>query len=469
MAEEPSISASPVMGGIIDLRRLERESYRLLGAGFLFAAYVLLLPAVFWHPNPLRIYRTADQPYRHIRVDIIEIPSSGDVPGEGEPAFSIPAIPESRLPAFKRPRIDMGRLFSRLNMLHDGYRAEEEKEARALAEQLTRELVLRGRPEDPSFPPLSSGKGENAPQHGNIMNLAEEGLNLSDIDDLGIYGGFVIQDLNDRRKVKGFAYIPETVRGFPISFSALKKAIPGLIEAMNPFIDIELKLAPAISLDSPVIFRYPVVYISAAGDQVFELGDLQTRRFGEYLRRGGFAILDNGQPWGGFTTIDASFIRLILKALGNDARLDPIPMDHDLFHCCFDIAHPLPTGIAKRAKPVRKNLYETFKRLQAGNAYADLAVNPTELPPNLWGNLNRDPAVQEMRARMEAAPDCLWGVWIGDRLAAVIIDKGYGHNWQEGLSGRQDNSTRASMELGVNLIVYALTQKGGISARYVGR
>ncbi|MHB9030831.1 MAG: DUF4159 domain-containing protein [Candidatus Latescibacterota bacterium] len=269
--------------------------------------------------------------------------------------------------------------------------------------------------------------------------------------------------------MKGFAYVPSLVRGIPAGFSALGDAIPGFIKAMNPFIDIELKLAPPVSLASKSMLRYPVVYISAAADSVFELKETEIRQFGEYLRKGGFAILDNGYPWGGFTPIDGSFIHLIRQALGSDARFDPIPPDHDLFHCYFDIAHPLPSGAESRAKPVRKNLYETFKRLQADSVFVDLAVNPTDLPPNFWGNMDRDPAVQDMRGRMKAAPDRLWGIWLGDRLAAVLIDKGYGHIWQEGIPGYKDPSNRAAMEFGVNLMVYALTQKGGISVQYVGR
>jgi hypothetical protein len=99
----------------------------------------------------------------------------------------------------------------------------------------------------------------------------------------------------------------------------------------------------------------------------------------------------------------------------------------------------------------------------------ELVPHATSLPANLRGNLDRDAAVQEMRERMVDNPDCLWGVWLGDRLAAVFIDKGYGHIWQEGLPGYKDASSRKTMELGVNMMVFALTQKGGISAQYVGR
>jgi hypothetical protein len=58
-------------------------------------------------------------------------------------------------------------------------------------------------------------------------------------------------------------------------------------------------------------------------------------------------------------------------------------------------------------------------------------------------------------------------VWLGERLAAVYIDKGYGHRWRDGFYTYQYRGNEPAMKLGVNLVVFALTQKGGTAKLYV--
>jgi hypothetical protein len=57
--------------------------------------------------------------------------------------------------------------------------------------------------------------------------------------------------------------------------------------------------------------------------------------------------------------------------------------------------------------------------------------------------------------------ESLEGVWIGDRLAAVYSEKGYGVSWSNPKSGG------AFQNMGVNLVVFALTQAGGLTVRLV--
>lgn len=54
----------------------------------------------------------------------------------------------------------------------------------------------------------------------------------------------------------------------------------------------------------------------------------------------------------------------------------------------------------------------------------------------------------------------LEGIWLNGRLAAVYCDKGYAQKWSE--IGQKTNND-PQLRIGVNFVVYALTQAGGIA------
>ncbi|MCE5251874.1 hypothetical protein LLG96_16830, partial [bacterium] len=53
----------------------------------------------------------------------------------------------------------------------------------------------------------------------------------------------------------------------------------------------------------------------------------------------------------------------------------------------------------------------------------------------------------------------LEGVWLGERLVAIYSDKGYAIKWKD-LSNNEPQ-----LKMGVNMVVFALTQVGGISVQ----
>ena len=53
----------------------------------------------------------------------------------------------------------------------------------------------------------------------------------------------------------------------------------------------------------------------------------------------------------------------------------------------------------------------------------------------------------------------LEGIWLNGRLAAVYCDKGYAQKW----SNMSNNAPQ--LRMGVNFVVYALTQAGGIARK----
>jgi len=101
---------------------------------------------------------------------------------------------------------------------------------------------------------------------------------------------------------------------------------------------------------------------------------------------------------------------MLTDALGSDAVLRPIPNDHPLYHCFFDFNGP-PTG---------KTGESAAKRFM-GKRYLE-------------------------------------GIWIGDRLAAIYSDYGYGYRWIT------PEESGPQVKFGVNIAVYVLLQENGMMA-----
>ena len=51
----------------------------------------------------------------------------------------------------------------------------------------------------------------------------------------------------------------------------------------------------------------------------------------------------------------------------------------------------------------------------------------------------------------------LEGIWIDDRLVAIYSDKGYARKWED------TSNNEPQLKMGVNMVVYALTQQGSIA------
>ena len=106
--------------------------------------------------------------------------------------------------------------------------------------------------------------------------------------------------------------------------------------------------------------------------------------------------------------------KLVRDALGQSGELRPIPDDHFLYHSRFDFDGGPPRT----------------KRDDTGPAGGQPA-------------------------------GILEGAWVGDRLAVVYSEKGYAEAWAN------PKGSDAYRKMGVNLVVFALTQPGGITVRLV--
>jgi hypothetical protein len=101
------------------------------------------------------------------------------------------------------------------------------------------------------------------------------------------------------------------------------------------------------------------------------------------------------------------------EALGRDAKFVPLQNDHPIYHVFFDFDDGPPPGGEVSNRNYRRAVYY------------------------------------------------LEGVFLGDRLVAVYSDKGYGRFWE------RETENEPHLKMGVNMVVFALTQKGSIAQQQI--
>ena len=251
------------------------------------------------------------------------------------------------------------------------------------------------------------------------ISMKEEMISLDDLD-TGQYKAMVIQDPNDKQSIKGFIYIA-TLWGAQLE-PAYKRAVIHLSDAVNRYTNIRSKVDKHLFIDSRKLFDTPFVYLCA--DTMFELTKIEAENFGDYLRKGGFAVMDNGKPNYEFGAAEASLRRMLRDSLGHDAKFLPIPTAHPVYHCFFDFDDGPPQG----AEVLKTNV--------------TTIAEPHETPN---------------RTVMYKPVLYLEGITLDDRLVAIYSNKGYGIKWAASYNNEPQ------LRMGVNMVVFALTQDGSIA------
>ena len=252
------------------------------------------------------------------------------------------------------------------------------------------------------------------------ISMKEEMISLDDLD-TGQYKAMVIQDPNNKTSIKGFVYIATAWGAQLKPPDVLKRAVINLVEAVNRYTNINAKVDSHLFLDSRKIFETPFVYITTK--VAFELTEIERRNFSEYLRKGGFAVVDNGEPEYEYGQAEASLRQMLRDSLGNDAKFQPIDNNHPLYHCFFDFDGP-PQG----------NEIQMVTTSTVGDQ----------------GTTARSQAMAKQVLYLE-------GIWLENRLVAVYSDKGYCWKWKD------MTNNEPQLKIGVNMVVFALTQAGGIA------
>lgn len=190
----------------------------------------------------------------------------------------------------------------------------------------------------------------------------------------------------------------------------LARGLINLKEAMNKYTKIHTELDEHLLLGTDRLQRMPFIFISS--NKAFELTETERKNLRKYFENGGFAFLDNPDPRPEFSEGGASLKQLIRETIPH-ATFAPLLNDHPLFHVFFDFNDGAPNG-------------------------AEIGS---------YGNDNQFRSEQVFY---------LEGAWHKDRLAAVYSDKGYIVRWND------DSNNEPQLKMGVNLIVYALAQEGGM-------
>jgi hypothetical protein len=175
-------------------------------------------------------------------------------------------------------------------------------------------------------------------------------------------------------------------------------SLPNLLE----FIRLETGIAVTdhearVRLDDEALFACPFVYMTGHGNVAFS--EAEAARLRLYLESGGFLHADDNYG------MDASFRREMARVFP-DHQLVELPPEHELFHCHFD----LPGGLPKIHQ-------HDGKRPQA------------------------------------------LGLFLQGRLAALYTyESDLGDGWEdEQVHGDPPAKHRAALEMGANIVVWALT------------
>ena len=302
-------------------------------------------------------------------------------------------------------------------------------------------------------PHLRAGALEGTRQGADEIDLSLELMDVQAMD-TGRHRAMVVVDPQDRRKLKGFLYLssvhsPSIDRAEPETSRRLwqtrqmveKQMLQGLADKMVANTQVHVQVRDAVRLDDPQLLQVPFVLLTASAP--FEFTESEAANLGAYLTSGGFLfaeIVSNLLHDYSDDELDIPAVRWLIRAsfqaVGyqerKDWRFSRLEMTHPLYHCFYDV-NSLPRGM-------------------------------------------RD---MQYTGSVPLTPDYLEGIVVGEQLVGVYSMRGYADFWSG--AGQQEwealdviNSPFiASAEeplvynLGVNIVVYALTREGSLARQLV--
>ena len=277
-------------------------------------------------------------------------------------------------------------------------------------------------------PEIIAGAVE-ASKEPEMASLGEDLLDVSDMD-TGRYRAQIVVNPDDKRDLKGYFHMDlvryktsHTDYGGDPDWNTSPRAMQNLAEYLETYTDIKVDIQQRFTMDDGDLIRLKVPLIFVTGHYQLEYNQAEARNLGEYLRAGGFLLVDDSYFLKG-GPFDTSARALIRDALGADANFEVLPGDHWLYHCFFDFDGP-PAGddIARGPYPGRgtPTIYEYLEAIFLNGRMVVLFSNKS-----------------------------LNNAWNGD--------------WRVNPASRGGpiNDTR-QMQFGVNILVFTLTQPGGFA------
>ena len=316
-------------------------------------------------------------------------------------------------------------------------------------------------------PQMQTGALEGTRQGADEIDLALELMDVQALD-TGRHRAMVVVDPKDRRKLKGFLYMSglyspsieraeysEQAENIQVRWyhqmprqMVERRMLQGLADKMTATTQVHVEVRDAVRLDDPQLLQVPFVLLTV--NTPFEFTDSEAANLGGYLTGGGFLFVDIVRMlWNHYRDDELdipsvrSLIRASLQAVGyrewKDWQFRRLELTHPLYHCFYDV-NSLPRGM--------RDMH--------------FVVGGQDYPPR--------------------TPDYLEGIVVGDQLVGVYSMRNYADFWAgigrelvdwSSANGVINHSILASAEeplvynLGVNLLVYALTREGSLARQLV--
>ena len=262
--------------------------------------------------------------------------------------------------------------------------------------------------------------------------IESELVRIEDLARADGHKAMVIIDTEEKRNVRGYLNLAR------IRLRGAGTAGPGVVHLMRYLKDrtgIVGQVKDAIHLlRTPEVLRHPILFLFQGGGLPtgtrslcsVKLDDREMENLGRYLREGGFLFVEG----------DNCFLRevkdRIREALRPHGRLFKLPSDHPLYGVFYDFEAGAP-----------------------GEERSPTYVYGDDVPVQPW-----------WYPREKLWPLGLWGVELEGRLVAILSDLAL----LTSVPGDSTDGLGRHLQFGVNLVVYALTQPGGLTPKgYDGR
>ena len=269
---------------------------------------------------------------------------------------------------------------------------------------------------------------------GGLTAMRENLLSSENFEDR--FDGFIEVNPKNKKDIRGFLNIYQLeyhssrlekspATGWDIvdnqpSWNSVPLALQSLAQYANDSTNLRVSIRGTIRLDSKELGTIPFLFMMGFQASVKYTKE-EARNLGNYLRNGGFIFIDDGNAYqpGAFNIT----VRQMLKdALGYEAIFERIPGTHPLYKSWENFNGP-PSG---------DDLVRYDRRVRE---------------------------IKEIYPYVEA-------IFINGRMVALISNKGYCFAWgawkylPTAAGGPYDNTRQ--LQFGLNVVVYALTQRGGI-------
>ena len=311
-------------------------------------------------------------------------------------------------------------------------------------------------------PQMRAGALEGERQGADEIDLA---LELMDVEalDTGRYRAMVVIDPKDRRQLKGFLYLSgihsealeradassrsERSGGWSRSI-AERRMLQTLADKMSERTDVHTEVLDGIALDDPRLMQVPFLLLTVRSEVSFT--QAEAKNLGRYLTSGGFLYADIVSPpiaRAGSHQHDLPALRAFIRqafqqvdyAEHKDWSFVRLPPEHPLYHCFYDV---------------------------------------DSLPRGFWDIMFW---YWNTEGRFELSPNFLEGIEVDGRIVGVYSQKNYADllageaeriresDRDTNLIGRFDTGADELpvYDLGVNIVVYALTREGALARQLI--